>query len=125
MLVRQEKIALTLLFLVSISLIASFLVLDNMGRATFATPFCFDSPEGSLVIHSGIVDSMETTRSGGHLILDVSGVPVFIPERAARDIIVASGDSITLYGIVQTYRGEKEILVEYGDDISVKDKITD
>lgn len=125
MLVRQEKIALTLLFLVSVSLIASFLVLDNMGRAIFATPFCSDSPEGTLVMHRGIVDRMEATRSGGHLILDVSGVPVFIPERAARDVVVAPGDSITLYGIVQTYRGEKEIVVEYGDDISIKDNIND
>jgi len=121
MLVRQEKIALILLFLVSLVLIASFIVLDNLGRATFATDYCPDSPEGTLVVHRGIVDHMDTTRTGGHLILDVSGVAVFIPERAAREVVIGPGDSITLYGIVQMYRGEKEIVVEYPDDISILD----
>ena len=83
MLVRQEKIALILLFLVSIVLVASFIVLDNLGRATFATEYSSDSAEGTLVMHRGIVDRIDSTRTGGHLILDVSGVPVFIPERAA------------------------------------------
>ena len=123
MLVRQEKIALVLLFLVSVALIASFLVLDNLGRATFASPYCPDSPDGSLVVHKGIVDRVEITRSGGHLVLEVSGVPVFIPERAAREVVIAAGDSITLYGTVQTYRGEKEIIVENGGDISIQGDI--
>ena len=118
MLVRQEKIALILLFLVSIVLVASFIVLDNLGRATFATEYSPDSAEGTLVMHRGIVDRIDSTRTGGHLILDVSGVPVFIPERAAREINIATGDSVTVLGTVQIYRGEKEIVVEFADDIT-------
>jgi len=118
MLVRQEKIALVLLFLVSIVLVTSFVIIENLDRATFATEFSSDSPEGALVVHRGIVDRVDSTRTGGHLILDVSGVLVFIPERAAREIKIAAGDSVTLYGTVQVYRGEKEIVVEYADDIS-------
>ncbi|MDD3092421.1 MAG: hypothetical protein PHR63_10620 [Methanoregulaceae archaeon] len=118
MLVRQEKIAIILLFLVSVVLVASCIILDDLGRATFATEFSSDSPEGSLVAHSGTVDRMDSTRTGGHLILDVSGVPVFIPEQAAREIKIVTGDSVTVYGTVRMYRGEKEIVVEYADDIS-------
>lgn len=119
MLVRQEKIAIILLFLVSAALTVSFLILDDVGRAPFATSFSTGSPEGALVVYNGVVDRIDTTRSGGHLVLDVSGVQVFIPGDVAREVVITPGDQVRLYGVVQTFRGEKEIIVEYCEDITI------
>jgi len=117
MLVRQEKIALLLLFMVAITLTTSFIILENLERDMFVSSYSGDSQEGALVVHKGSIERVDTTRSGGHLVLDVSAVTVFIPEPVARTLILRKGDMVEVYGIVKLYRGEKEIVVEYEDDL--------
>jgi len=44
---------------------------------------------------------------------------VFIPADVAGEISLDEGDQVSLYGIVQTYRGEREIVLNSKDDISI------
>jgi DNA/RNA endonuclease YhcR with UshA esterase domain len=64
-----------------------------------------------------VVGRITHTQEGGHLILDVGGLQVFIPASAAQGHTFRMGDTISLYGTVQTYRGKREIVVQDGEDI--------
>jgi DNA/RNA endonuclease YhcR with UshA esterase domain len=44
---------------------------------------------------------------------------IFIPSHIAQDLILNNGDSISVYGVVQTYRGKKEIVISSKKDIFV------
>ena len=50
------------------------------------------------------------TSTGGHVLLDVSGVTVFV-EGGADNIFYKTGDRIRVTGIVETYGSSKEISV--------------
>jgi DNA/RNA endonuclease YhcR with UshA esterase domain len=41
-----------------------------------------------------------------------------VPAQIAQELTLKKGDSISVYGVVQTYRGKKEIVVSSGKDIS-------
>jgi len=58
-------------------------------------------------------------ENGGHLVLQVNNLSIFIPYQAARNLTLHEGDIISAYGTVQTYRGKKEIVVNSLDDIRV------
>ena len=49
----------------------------------------------------------------------VDNLTVFVPAQVAGSVSYAKGQNVTLYGTVQTYRGEKEILVGASGDISL------
>ena len=119
MLDRKERVALALLVGVALAVSAAAIALDSVGKAPFYTPFSNKSQDGAFVVLEGPVDKVTWTRDGAHLQMVVRGVNVFIPSAAEYGVLVAKGDNATLYGVVQTYRGEKEIMVESPDDLVV------
>lgn len=119
MLEPQERTAFLLLVAVCLIVAGAHLVLTGIGKAAFASPFSSESREGDLVSLQGTVERVTITESGGHLMLRVDGIPVFVPASARGDLIILEGDRVALVGTVQVYRGEKEIVVQGGDDIQV------
>jgi len=117
MLTRQERNAFILLVIVTIVIITAFLVIESIGKSTFSTQFTRTTPDGTLVRLDGNVDRVTVTKNGGDLIFDVNGTTVFIPASTVDGVSLKKGDVVQLYGIVQTYHGEKEILVQQPGDI--------
>ena len=114
---RQERVALVLLVAVTIVVLAGHLVFSAVGKAPFARPYSDAAHDGDLVYLQGVIGRMAHTQEGGHLILEVEGLPVFVPASASQGHAFRMGDTISLYGTVQTYRGEREIVVQDGGDI--------
>ena len=122
-LVRQEKIAILILVLVVVLLMVSAGILEIIGKGFFSRPYTPDCADGELVHYEGVVEQSTMTATGGHQILVVSGVRVFIPSSCVRQGWPRAGHSVSLYGVTQTYRGEREILISSGADISPLDPI--
>lgn len=119
MLLRQERIALFLLCIVALGLVIATAVLAGVDNATLATEYRADARDGIFVHLSGVTAEVRTTQAGGHIIATVNGTKVFIPSDTAREVALNPGDQVSLYGIVQTYRGEREIVVNSHTDITV------
>jgi hypothetical protein len=117
MLGRQERIALYLLCGVVVAVALSYAVLGTIGKASFAKPYTGSNPEGDLVILDGTVQQLTVSEKGGSVILSVNNVTVFIPSPAAAGISFSRGSRVTLFGIVQTYKGKKEIVIRSAQDI--------
>ncbi|MCE5298230.1 MAG: hypothetical protein MUE45_07315 [Methanoregulaceae archaeon] len=120
MLVRQERFAIVLLCAVSVTILAASFILTGTDKADLAAEYSPLSDEGTLVHLQGQVQEIRTTKTGGHVAASVNGTAVFIPADVAGTITLHPGDLVSLYGIVQTYRGEKEVVVNSPGDISIK-----
>ena len=116
---RQERVALLLLVAVAIVVIVAHLVLTGLGKQPFARPFSQNSSDGELVVIDGQVDRITLISNGGHMVLEVNNLSVFLPAQVAEGISLQKGDRILAYGTVQTYRGNKEIVVDAAGDIRV------
>jgi len=119
MFMREERIALLLLIVVALALCTGYGIITYLGNSVFAFPYSSSSPDGQLVIFNGSVDRVTFTPNGGNLILDCNEVTVFLPSQVAKEIVIEKGNRVQLYGIVQTYRGKKEIVVSNSGDITV------
>jgi len=119
MLERQEKAALAVLVCVVGIVLAAHLLFDAVGRPLVADPYSPEVPDGALVLLEGNIEEIRTTSTGAHLILTVNGTPVFLPRNVAAALELHENENITLYGIVQTYRGEREVVVASAGDIRV------
>lgn len=119
MLMRQERTALILLTVVALTVVAAHVVLSYMGKGSFAHPFTQNSADGDLVLIEGTVDRATVLENGGHLTFLIRNTTIFIPAPAAGNLVVHKGDTIAAYGIVQTYRGKKEIVVNAPEDIRI------
>ncbi|RXE56773.1 hypothetical protein ABH15_00955 [Methanoculleus taiwanensis] len=119
MLERQERTALILLVLVVTIVLAAHLLLDTVAKPLVAAPYSETVEDGTLVMLEGSVDAVSVTRTGGHLLLSVAGVPVFVPAGSATGLDLHEGDPVFIYGTVQTYRGEKEVVVNSPGDIRI------
>ena len=119
MLERQERAALGLLLGVLITVIAAHLILGSLGKQPFAQPFTNDSPDGELVIAAGTIERLVITQNGGHMNVYTDSITIFIPAHVVQELTLRKGDVISVYGVVQTYRGKKEILVSSAQDVSV------
>lgn len=119
MLERQERVAVFLLLGVTIAVISAHLFLGTLGKQSFANPFTNNSADGELVFITGTIDRVVYTQTGGHMNLYVNNITIFIPSQVAQELTLRKGDSISLYGIVQTYRGKKEIVVNSKKDITI------
>jgi hypothetical protein len=119
MLDRKERTALALLLGVVIVVTAASFVLESVGKGPFYAPFTNTSQEGARVFLEGPVDKVTWTRDGAHLQLVVRGVDVFVPSAAGKGILITEGDEAAIYGIVQVYQGEKEVVVESPGDLKV------
>ncbi|TFG90462.1 MAG: hypothetical protein E4H16_01740 [Candidatus Atribacteria bacterium] len=116
---RQERVAVLLLLGVMIAVITAHLILGTLGKQSFAHPFTNNSADGELVIVRGTIDQITTTQNGGHMNLYMNNITIFVPAQVAQELTIRKGDSISLYGVVQTYRGKKEIVVSSGKDITL------
>ncbi len=115
---RQERIALLLLISVAIVVVAAHLILDNLGKRPFAVPFTDTSGDGELVYLTGTIDHLGVTKNGGHLLMQVNNISVFIPNTVAQTLTLHNWENISITGIVQTYLGKKEVVVQSASDLS-------
>ncbi|MBR1369492.1 hypothetical protein RJ53_08305 [Methanocalculus chunghsingensis] len=116
MVYRPERKA---LFLLLGSLLIILLIhagITVTGPETFSEPFDPTLSDGSRVSIEGSVEEIQKTRSGGHWNAVVSGTRIFIP-RGTGDPGLRIGDQVTIYGILTTYEGKREITVQNMRDI--------
>jgi hypothetical protein len=116
---RQERGAVLLLLSVACLVITVHLVLGSLGKQPFAQPFTNNSADGELVITDGTINQISITKNGGHMNVYLDNVTIFVPAQIAGGLTLRKGDSISVYGVVKTYRGKKEIVVSSIKDISV------
>jgi DNA/RNA endonuclease YhcR with UshA esterase domain len=116
---RQERVAVFLLVGVALVVIVAHVVLAGLGKQPFARPFSNSSSDGELVVVEGQIDQISLTRNGGHMTVLVNNLSIFLPAQVVQDVSLQKGDRISVYGIVQTYRGKKEIMVNAADDIHI------
>ncbi len=116
---RQERLAILLLIGVAVAVIAAHLILGSFGKQPFSKPFTNNSVDGELVYVEGTIDQVALTKTGGHMTLQIKSLTIFIPAQAASDLTLKKGANISVYGIVETYRGKKEIMVSSSEDIRI------
>lgn len=116
---RQERMAVLLLAGVALTVITAHVILAGLGKQPFARPFSNNSADGELVVIEGQIDQIILTKSGDNLVLNMNNLSIFLPAQVARGLSLQKGDSVTVYGTVQTYRGKKEIFVNSPEDIRV------
>jgi OB-fold nucleic acid binding domain. len=115
---RQEKQAVFLLIMVICIVSSAHVMVSLLGNEAFAAPYTPEVSEGSLVRLEGPVDAVTTTQEGGHVILQVQGVRVFMPSSVAVQHMIIRGDQIRIYGVVQVYRGQREVVVSRASDVT-------
>lgn len=108
---KEEKIVVVLLFMALGSLSVAFWAMGDL-----------DSSE---VTVEGIVESIQSTRSGGHLIirLDSAEMPIFVSSQCGAEMVkdkVQRGDRVEVVGGVSEYRGQDEIVVKGPMDVTVR-----
>ena len=111
MLERQEKTALAVLICVVGIVLAVHLLFDAVGRPLVAAPYSEEVSDGAFVLLEGRIEEIRKTSTGGHRILTVNGTAVFLPQDVAARLELDKNASVALYGVVQTYRGEREVVV--------------
>jgi DNA/RNA endonuclease YhcR with UshA esterase domain len=116
---HQERAAIFLLLCVLCTVITAHLILGSIGKQPFARPFTNNSADGELVIVGGTIDQVTITQTGGHMNVHLANITIFVPAQIAQELTLKKGDMVTVYGVVQTYRGKKEIVISSGKDISV------
>jgi DNA/RNA endonuclease YhcR with UshA esterase domain len=114
---RQERVAILLLIGVAIVVIIAHLVLTSLGKQPFARPFTNSSSDGELVVVEGQIDRITLTNSGEYATVSVNNLSIFLPAQVVQEVSLQKGDRISVYGIVQTYRGKKEIVVSAAEDV--------
>jgi hypothetical protein len=114
---HQERTAILLLIGVALVVIAAHLVFVQIGKAPFASTYSDQSADGALVSLTGIIDQATVLKNGGHVLLTINNVTVFVPANVAGDRSFTKGTAVSLYGTVQTYQSKKEILISSADDI--------
>ena len=115
---HQERVAILLLIAVTLAVVAAHIVLVQIGKEPFASVYTDQSADGTLVSLSGSIDQATVLRNGGHVLLTIKNVTVFVPATVAGDRSFVKGTTVSLYGTVQTYQGKKEILIGSADDIT-------
>lgn len=118
MLERAELTAGLILFSILLICGISTIILDMAGKQPFATEYSPDLSEGTLVHLKGPVQNVISLQGGKFCILKINGVSVFLSGDAAK-FRVQEGTQLSLYGLVQVYKGEKEIVVGDPQDIRI------
>lgn len=108
---KEEKIVVVLLFMALGSLSVAFWAMGDL-----------DSSE---VTVEGIVESIQSTMSGGHLIihLDSTEMPIFVSSQCGAEMVkekVQRGDQVEVIGEVSEYRDQDEIVVKGPMDVTVR-----
>jgi|WetSurMetagenome_2_1015567.scaffolds.fasta_scaffold02418_9 hypothetical protein len=116
---RQERMAILLLVGVAIAVIVTHSVLTGLGKQPFARPFTNSSSDGELVVVEGQIDQITLIKNGGHMTVSMNNLSIFLPAQVVQAVSLQKGDRISVYGIVQTYRGKKEIVVSAPEDVRI------
>ena len=119
MLTTPERNAFIILGLVAIAILGVAVVMESLGTGPFATRFSGEAADGTLVSITGTIEKQTIIKDGGHRILVVNGTTVFIPGSAGSGLALSRGQAVTIYGIVSTYQGEKEIMVKKSADVHI------
>ena len=117
MLGRQERLAILLLVGVAVAVISAHIVLTYVGKQPFARPFSATSADGELVYTEGLIDQIILTKEGDYTIIRLDNTTLFLQSQHIRALGLQKGDRIAVYGIVQTYHGKKELIVNAAEDI--------
>jgi DNA/RNA endonuclease YhcR with UshA esterase domain len=115
---RQERIAVVILIGVLLICGIVTVILESVGKAPFASNYSEKTSVGSLVILEGVVQKVTPIGSGDFCILLINGVQVFLSKSATK-VPIGEGNLVSLYGIVTTYKGKREIIVSDRNDIRV------
>ena len=107
-----------ILICTTIAIFIVYAAIELQGREVFAGEFNSTKADGSLVKLNGVAEKVVNTEEGGHAIMNIDGVKVFVPANALPEEGIKDGDHLLLYGTVQTYRGEKEVIVGSAKDIT-------
>jgi len=125
MLVYQERLGLLILAGVICACILSGILLDD-HKELFYTPYHPSLPDGTAVVITATVHTIQITSTGNHLIVALEDenknkipLQLFIPNQVAHQIHISPGDKITAYGSLTTYRNEKEIIISSIRDLSI------
>lgn len=118
MLTRPERRAAGIMIIVVLLLAGMYIGTTYMFPDGGAVPYRDDKPDGTHVYLEGIVLDTKITGTGGHLIVNVSGVDVFIPK-GGTELILLLGDHVRVIGNVDTYAGKKEIIIHSMSDIRI------
>ena len=110
MFTRQERNAFILLAIVTLAIVAGYILIESAGKSTFSTRFTSTSAEGSLVLLEGKVDQLVVTKNGADLILDVNGTSVFIPASSARGVSLKKGIISSCMGLSRHTVAKKKYL---------------
>ncbi|HWQ67430.1 MAG TPA: hypothetical protein VN372_11235 [Methanospirillum sp.] len=121
MLERQERSAVLVLILVMVACGCATVIFSALGKEPFVVDYSPDIRDGTLVRYQGVISHITETRTGGSLILELSGTVVFISP-APQDLLIAQEDSIRVFGIAQTYKGKREIMVSDPADVVVLER---
>lgn len=116
MVYRPERKALFLLLGSLLVIILIHAGITIAGPETFSEPFDPALRDGTRVSIEGSVEEIRKTRTGGHWSAVVSDTRIFIP-RGTGNPGLRIGDLVTIYGILTTYDGEREITVQSTGDI--------
>ena len=119
MLEREEKAAFVMLACVVGIVLAAHMLFGAVGRQMVAEPYTPEVPDGALVLLEGRIEGIQKTSTGGHLILTVNSTMVFLPEDVAVGLELQKDENVTIYGVTQTYRGKREVVVTSAADIQV------
>jgi DNA/RNA endonuclease YhcR with UshA esterase domain len=119
MLLRQERIAFCLLVLVVVGITAGAVLLSGIDKGVLAKDYQKNEPDGVLVRLEGTIEDLRKTQTGGHMIASITGTSIFLPSGVAGKVTLHEGDRVIVYGIVQTFRGTKEIIVQDAADVRV------
>jgi len=116
---HQERLALILLLGVALIVVAALLILGSLGKPLFAHPYSSGSADGELVVFEGNIDQVSLTNNGGHMLAKSGDLSLFIPAEIVSHTSPKQGDHVVVYGIVQTYKGKKEIVVNSEEDLRI------
>jgi DNA/RNA endonuclease YhcR with UshA esterase domain len=111
---QNEELATLIILALSLAGVGALYLL-----AGASAPYSYDSPEGARVTVTGLVLSKDTTYNGGHIILCVKTaagpLDVFVPatgDAYAAAGLTKPGHEIEAMGLVQMYKGQKEVVAE-------------
>ncbi|MEA2045449.1 MAG: hypothetical protein U9N48_02820 [Euryarchaeota archaeon] len=108
---KEEMIVVVLLFMALGSLSVAFWAMGDL--------------DSSGVTVEGTVESIQSTMSGGHLIirLDSAEMPIFVSSQCGAEMVkdkVQRGDRVEVVGEVSEYHDRDEIVVKGPMDVTVR-----
>lgn len=123
---KEEKIVVVLLVMAVASLTVAYVTFLPADDTRSAQQLTTLSAIGDEVFFEGTVTGKHLTSTGNHLLLDIDYdsqvIKVFIPDNAGSDDVnkaVSENDRVRIIGIVDEYKGDREVVVNNKNDVTV------